>query len=423
MYCLISGLSCLCRVSVERPVAVLTIQPNWTQIFIGETVTLRCVLLGGGDTDWQYEWFHYQNIIQTEPEFRIGPVKTSHNGSYRCRGVKGRKTSNHSDVVQLTVSGKSTTNSLQHVLCLIPVKPKPVLSVSPQWLNPGDSVTLRCQVKETSTDWRFFWYRNVPSDRSYTLEPLSDDGTTEVYYTLSPAGRIHTGGYVCRAGRGDPFYYTDYSEPQFLWSGDLQSTVSLTVNPNRTQHFTRTSVSLSCEEKGNSTGWRLMRYTDRGTESGCVSYMGTIQGSTCNIRNTLIQDSGVYWCESGSGENSNAVNITVNGRCGNVILESPVHPVTEGDTVTLVCKHRTTISNIIKADFYKDGVLIRNETTGEMTIPVVSKSDESFYKCKSNEGESPGSWVTVRGEKTVIITVPLHLDVMKCDQVKVSVCL
>ncbi|XP_019896921.2 Fc receptor-like protein 2 [Esox lucius] len=277
-------------------------------------------------------------------------------------------------------------------------QPKPFLSVSPQWLNPGDSVTLRCRFNKTSIHWRFFWYRNVSSNQSYPFKPLSDDGTTEENYTLSPAGRIHTGEYVCR-GVERRILYTEYSEPQFLWSGvlDLQSAVSLTVNPNRTQHFTRTSVSLSCEEKGNSTGWRLMRYTDRGTESGCVSYNGTIEGSTCNIRNTLIQDSGVYWCESGSGENSNAVNITVTD--GDVILESPVHPVTEGHTVTLVCKHRKNISNIINTDFYKDGVLIRNEITGEMTIPAVSKSDEGFYKCKSNEGESPGSWVTVTGKK------------------------
>uniref|UniRef100_A0A3P8Y647 Ig-like domain-containing protein n=1 Tax=Esox lucius TaxID=8010 RepID=A0A3P8Y647_ESOLU len=175
------------------------------------------------------------------------------------------------------------------------------------------------------------------------------------------------------------------------------SAVSLTVNPNRTQHFIKTSVSLSCEEKGNSTGWRLMRYTEKGMEDLVESKWVTKSGST------QTQDSGVYWCESGSGENSNAVNITVTG--GDVILETPVHPVTEGDTVTLVCKHRINISNIIKADFYKDGVLIRNETTGEMTIPVVSKSDEGFYKCKSNEGESPGSWVTLIGKKMIIITI------------------
>ncbi|XP_055756731.1 uncharacterized protein LOC129835229 [Salvelinus fontinalis] len=137
-----------------------------------------------------------------------------------------------------------------------------------------------------------------------------------------------------------------------------------------------------------------MRYTERGVESGCVSNWGSITGSTCTISYTYTWYSGVFWCESGSGEYSNAVNITVDA--GDVILESPVHPVTEGDSVTLRCKYWTTSSNI-KADFYKDGVLIKNETTGEMTIPAVSKSDEGFYKCKSpDKGESPESWMTVR---------------------------
>ncbi|XP_034144786.1 leukocyte immunoglobulin-like receptor subfamily A member 3 [Esox lucius] len=138
------------RITVtERPVAVLTIQPNWTQIFIGETVTLRCVLLGGGDTDWQYEWFHYQNIIQTEPEYRISPVRTSHNGSYRCRGVKGRKTSNHSDVVQLTVSA-------------LPIA---TLTVDPNIVFPGEKVTLTCSV-ESDRDWtEYEWYKDNKINR------------------------------------------------------------------------------------------------------------------------------------------------------------------------------------------------------------------------------------------------------------------
>ncbi|XP_045556550.1 low affinity immunoglobulin gamma Fc region receptor III-like [Salmo salar] len=310
----------------------------------------------------------------------------SNSSSYTCKGVKGNKRSETSDAVQLTVSDK----------------PQPVLSISPQWLNPGDSVTLSCEVDKTSTGWRFSWYRTVLyraglpslSDKSYSLLPQSDNGTTEDSYTLIPAGPTPTGGYVCRVGRGDPVYNSLYSEPQFLWSGDLQPSVSLRISPNTTQHFRSKSLSLSCEEKGNSTGWRLMRYTERGVESGCVSNWGSITGSTCTIRSTYTGDSGVFWCESGSGEYSNAVNITVDA--GDVILESPVHPMTEGDSVTLTCKYWTTSSNI-KADFYKDGVLIKNETTGEMTIPAVSKSDEGFYKCKSpDKGESPESWMTVR---------------------------
>ncbi|KAK6291898.1 hypothetical protein J4Q44_G00376830 [Coregonus suidteri] len=376
----------------ERPVAVLTLQPNWTQIFRGETVTMRCDIQGG-DTDWQYEWYTngYSVYSNTKSEYRISPVYMSNSGSYTCKGVKGSKFSKTSDAVQLTVS----------------VQPKAVLSIYPQWLNPGDSVSLSCEVDKTSTGWRFSWYRTVPTltEQSYSFEhlPEADNGTTEDSYTLIPAGPNHTGGYVCRAGRGDPFYDTLYSEPQFLWSGDLQPSVSLRISPNATQHFTSKSLSLSCEEKGNSTGWRLMSYRERGVRSWCVSNWGSITGSTCTISYTFTWSSGVFWCESGSGEYSNAVNITVNN--GDVILESPVHPVTEGDSVTLRCKYRTVSSNF-KADFYKDGVLIENETTGEMTIPTVSKSDEGFYKCISGQGESPESWVTVRGSRFIRIFWP-----------------
>ncbi|XP_042184156.1 basement membrane-specific heparan sulfate proteoglycan core protein isoform X2 [Oncorhynchus tshawytscha] len=374
----------------ERPVAVLTLQPNWTQIFIRETVTMRCDIQGGGDSNWNYIWYNNSQLFipfNTKPEYRISPVYRSNSGSYTCEGVKGNKFSKTSDAVQLTVSDQ----------------PQPVLSISPQWLNPGDSVTLSCEVDKTSIAWRFSWYRTVPyraglpslSDKSYSLQPLSDNVTSEDSYTQIPAGPTPTGGYVCRAGRGDPVYDTLYSEPQFLWSGDLQSSVSLTVNPNTTQHFTSKSLSLICELKGNSTGWRLKRHTETAWRSECPSTWRSITESTCTITSLTTWYSGVFWCESGSGENSNAVNITVND--GDVILESPVHPVTEGDSVTLTCTFRHQGTNPkLNTDFYKDGTLIKNETTGEMTIPTVSKSDEGFYKCKSGEGESPESWVTVR---------------------------
>ncbi|KAM9401154.1 Fc receptor-like protein 5 [Salvelinus alpinus] len=370
----------------ERPVAVLTLQPNWTQIFIRETVTMRCDIQGGGDSDWNYRWYKNSQLLipfNTKPEYRISPVYRSNSGSYTCEGVKGSKLSKISDAVQLTVSDQ----------------PKAVLSISPQWLNPGASVMLSCGVKELSTDWRFSWYRTVPTltEQSYSFERLPDRGnlTTEDSYTLIPAGPTPTGGYVCRAGRGDPVYDTLYSEPQFLWSGDLQPSVSLTVNPNRTQHFRSKSLSLSCELKGNSTGWRLKRYTETAWTSECPSTWRSITECTCTITSLNSWYSGVFWCESESGEYSNAVNITVND--GDVILESPVHPVTEGDSVTLSCTFRYQETNPKpKTDFYKDGTLIKNETTGEMTIPTVSKSDEGFYKCKSGQGESPESWVTVR---------------------------
>ncbi|XP_071019937.1 low affinity immunoglobulin gamma Fc region receptor III-A-like [Oncorhynchus clarkii lewisi] len=170
-----------------------------------------------------------------------------------------------------------------------------------------------------------------------------------------------------------------------------QGGASLNVSPDRSQFFEFESVSLSCEVQGNSAGWSVVRNTGRGTFSECNIDWGKPQGSSC-IVSLIPSDSGVYWCESGSGEHSNAVNITVHA--GAVILESPALPVTEGDSVTLRCRYQGTPSDLT-ADFYKDGSLIRTETTGEMTIPAVSKSDEGLYKCTNSEGESPESWMTV----------------------------
>ncbi|XP_029931552.1 uncharacterized protein LOC115376200 [Myripristis murdjan] len=85
---------------------------------------------------------------------------------------------------------------------------------------------------------------------------------------------------------------------------------------------------------------------------------------------------------------------------GSVVLESPVLPVTEGSDVTLRCKTKTTPSNLT-ADFYKNGFLFGNGSTGEMTIHSVSKSDEGFYKCSvSDSGKSPQSWLAVRALHT-----------------------
>ncbi|XP_045567934.1 low affinity immunoglobulin gamma Fc region receptor II [Salmo salar] len=173
--------------------------------------------------------------------------------------------------------------------------------------------------------------------------------------------------------------------------GVLFNPASLSVSPDRSQFFKLESVSLSCEVQGNSTGWRVVRNTERGILSECSTDWGKQQWSSC-IVSLILSDSGVYWCEFGSGEHSNAVNITVHA--GAVILESPALPVTGGDSVTLRCRYQGTRSDLT-AIFYKDGSLIRAETTGEMTIPAVSKSDEGLYKCTNSEGESPESWMTV----------------------------
>uniref|UniRef100_A0A671L4V5 Ig-like domain-containing protein n=1 Tax=Sinocyclocheilus anshuiensis TaxID=1608454 RepID=A0A671L4V5_9TELE len=384
-----NAIICVCTVS---PKAVVTVRPD-ERVFRGETVTLRCDIKWGGDTEWTYRWetegtnYQYTNSVSriSTQELNIRSVDHFHSGKYTCTGQMGTQSSQRSDAVTLTVSGEF------------------VLRVSPQpWLTEGDSVTLICEVTGSSTGWTFSWFR----DDDHLSDSSRGAGGS---YTLSPAALQHTGVYTCRAERGRAAYYTKYSNTQPLWITDIiiqtrmlsilsvsflfsgvSASVSLVVSPSRSQHFSSDSLSLSCEDQSNSAGWTVRRYTDRNTED-----CSKLTGSTCRIVSLNTSDAGVYWCQSESGEKHHPLNITVHD--GDVILLSSVDPVIEGDTLTLHCLHRSTNSSILRADFYKDGSLVQNQTTGEMSITTVSKSHEGLYYCKTERGQSLHSWISVRG--------------------------
>ncbi|XP_035767827.1 low affinity immunoglobulin gamma Fc region receptor III-like [Neolamprologus brichardi] len=191
---------------------------------------------------------------------------------------------------------------------------------------------------------------------------------------------------------------------RLLWPLSLMSLLCcttnqarLTVSPSSSQFFDGDYVTLSCEEDDSSAGWTLRRNTSRDTRAECEEW-GQLTVSSCTTSSIVLLDSGVYWCESREGPISNMVNLTVTG--GSVILQSPVLPVMEGDDVTLLCQTKTTPSNL-PAAFYKDGSLISNGSSVNMTIQHVSRSDEGLYKCDiSGHGESPSSWITVTGSST-----------------------
>ncbi|XP_038150099.1 Fc receptor-like protein 5 [Cyprinodon tularosa] len=241
-------------------------------------------------------FYHNNKLIHNDSreELKISAVLKSDEGFYKCEHL-----------------GKESPQSWMAVRD----KPQPVLSVSASWLSPGASVTLSCGgLEHPSAGWRFFWYKVVPakSSSSYSLELLTGrtNWTEQNSYLLN--GQNHTAGYVCRAGRGEPVFYTNYSVPKFVWSADSHPAASLSVTPDRVQHFINPSVTLSCS--GNNTEWRLRRFTETGGLSDIhCSNWGTMTGSSCSI-NTDWSHSGVYWCESGSGDFSNAVNITVQDR-------------------------------------------------------------------------------------------------------------
>uniref|UniRef100_A0A3Q3CXZ9 Ig-like domain-containing protein n=1 Tax=Haplochromis burtoni TaxID=8153 RepID=A0A3Q3CXZ9_HAPBU len=89
---------------------VVTLHPNWSEIYRGETITVRCEI-HGGDTEWDYEW--EANSIRKPPnqnEYRIISASSSNSGNYRCKGrmkSSQNKTTEWSDSVTLTVFDSS----------------------------------------------------------------------------------------------------------------------------------------------------------------------------------------------------------------------------------------------------------------------------------------------------------------------------
>ncbi|XP_062301377.1 low affinity immunoglobulin gamma Fc region receptor III-like [Scomber scombrus] len=162
------------------------------------------------------------------------------------------------------------------------------------------------------------------------------------------------------------------------------------IVPDRLQFFLYEKVSVHCDENDGFTEWRLKMNLNKihPANSGCH-----LSAPSCTMYPILQSHSGEYWCEDEEGGKSHAVNISVTA--GSVILESPAHPVLEGEDVTLYCKNKRTQSKHI-ADFYKDGSSLGTRYTGNLSIQNVSKSDEGLYKCSiSGAGESPESWLKI----------------------------
>ncbi|KAF5898056.1 Fc receptor-like protein 5 isoform X11, partial [Clarias magur] len=316
-----------------NPKAEVFIKPS-DHVFTCERVTLRCDIHGGADTEWTYSWYRDNASLHkggdrfsagsTQQEVTISCVLKSDSGNYTCSGQRhDSQRSEVSDAVTLTVSET----------------PQVVLSVSPQsWMTEGDSVTLNCEVTDFSINWTFSWYRDVPySDNNgqvrYRAVPLSDSSSgSGGNCTLSPAALKHTGVYICRGEKKDRALKTFYSDLQPLWITGESPSVSLIINPKRTQHFTDDSLLLSCADQSKSNRWIVRQYTQQ------WGFWSPFTGSTSNISSLSTFYTGVYWCESESGENSNPVNITVHDRPRPVLSVSPQSWLTEGDSVTLSCK-------------------------------------------------------------------------------------
>ncbi|KAM9501626.1 B-cell receptor CD22-like [Clarias gariepinus] len=194
-----------------KPKLTVRVNPQ-SSIYTGDTVTLTCELQES--TGWEFLWYKYNQPLQRlsiEPvNTNTLPVTVNNTGEtvYKCRARRG-KAWTHTE---------SYTEYSDEVTITARERPEAVLSVSPQsWLTEGDSVTLNCEVTNSSTTWTFSWYNVVPHRDDLIKLKNYDGRRSGGSYTLSPAALKHTGVYVCRGERGEPALHTQYSNLQTLW--------------------------------------------------------------------------------------------------------------------------------------------------------------------------------------------------------------
>uniref|UniRef100_A0A672Y758 Ig-like domain-containing protein n=1 Tax=Sphaeramia orbicularis TaxID=375764 RepID=A0A672Y758_9TELE len=198
-----------------------------------------------------------------------------------------------------------------------------------------------------------------------------------------------------------------------IWRNlSVQRRVVLTLDPNWSDTFYREAFTLRCEiQEGGNTGW-----TYEWTKN-TINIPTTT--SEYRISNATTAHRGSYRCR-GRTDSSDTTQWIGKIQHTLVIIKlqstlSPVHPVTEGQPLTLSCRLWTD-GILSDVSFYKNGKLIQNGTSGQLNISAVSKSDEGFYQCERTQvkslrpqvWKSSESWASVKCKFNLIFFLSFY---------------
>ncbi|XP_059396161.1 hemicentin-1 [Carassius carassius] len=377
MLLLISNISPGC--TQDRPKPLLTVQPEPSQILIGDTVTLRCDIQGEG---WTYTWqCGGSEQASIEKDFNITAVSTQ---KCRCCGKRQSDTSEWSEEVTLTVLYK------------------PKVSVKPQSsVFTGDTVTLSCNVGQ-STGRTVFWFKD--------FKRIKTGDEMEILSNVS----ISDGGqFRCSAQKGK--YFTTQSQRVVLTVSERPKP-ALRVEPD-VHVFRGQTVNLTCDiQETDVSSWSYIWSKDD-------SEIDVSQSQEYRISSVNESHTGRYSCtgretgRSRSSHTSNTVTLTVSDKTK--ICVKPQSSVFTGDTVTLSCDvGQSTRRTIV---WYKD--FMRIETGDETkTLRNVRVSDGGQYACAVGKETRQGHKVmlTVRERPKPALRVEPDVHVIRGQTVNLT---
>ncbi|XP_033182440.1 uncharacterized protein LOC113157402 [Anabas testudineus] len=353
------------EVTINKTVSIrptVTLDPNWSLIYTGETITVRCWIQNHERTQWTYEWRPTNlNTYPTQSEYRIYRAAESHSGDYSCRGRGDYLLTEWSKVIKLTVSQ---------------TKPEAKLNADKKVIPVGGSVTLSCSVNQSS-GWKYYWYRG---DESSELLIRHDD----VFKSNGQISVSQEGQYWCRGGRGEPVYYSQYSQ-----SVTIEKTVSirptLTLDPNWSLIYTGETITVRCWIQNHErTQWTYeWRPTNLNTYPTQSEY---------RIYRAAESHSGDYSCRGRRDylltEWSRVIKLTVSQTKPEAELNADIKVIPVGGSVTLSCT--VNPSSGWKYYWYRHNKSSEPLTPQEAVFNSsgqISVSQEGQYWCRGGRGE------------------------------------
>uniref|UniRef100_A0A674C8J4 Ig-like domain-containing protein n=1 Tax=Salmo trutta TaxID=8032 RepID=A0A674C8J4_SALTR len=430
--------------------AVLTIHPKSSQIFIGESVTLRCIIQRGEVTDWKYTWRKDDvDSISRKHEYEISEVKISDNGVYRCLGkhIDNGMYSKWSDAVRLTVTALPTAS----------VK----MVTNQETLYSGDTVKLRCDISNYR-DWTYHWLINKErlssqtsktttislSDQAgqyqcqgtRTIRPQNSYLSSSLHISVtalptasvkaSPRGPLYSGETVtlqCDISDNRDWTYRWHRDNQLLPNPTSKTTTislpdqagqyqcegtrtrqpkktylsssltiivaslpnaTLTITPNPA--YTGETVTLTCSV-GSDSGWCYTWYKDNTKKVVTLSGRRTTAGGTFTISRAAESDQGLYWCQ---GEiQSRSISSIISDPVTITVKALPTASVKASPRGPLYSGETVTLQCDISDNrdwtyrWHRDNQLLPNPTSKTTTISLPDQAGQ--YQCEGTRTTQP----------------------------------
>ncbi|XP_063054246.1 uncharacterized protein LOC134448504 isoform X2 [Engraulis encrasicolus] len=294
---------CLSRVFAEVSSTVLLSAYPANNLIVGETLTITCTVVtdGGSSPVLTYEVWRGNSTVSTTPPTQatsqtlsLGVVSTEHSGTYKCVVTLPPSQQWESAGSQITVQDQ-----------------KPTLSVSPAGgqAYTEDTVLLPCGLQSNQSQnqnherWKYYWYRG--SQSAYPLEQIWDGGGGEAVLRLWRSRASDTGQYWCRAGRGQPTFYTEFSDPVYVNITDFFRSVTLSVSPGvnfRANHPLRITclAQVSQRHAPASASRRAQKVTYTFYKNG-QPYLSDTPHYVVTAERAVRGHAGRYACSAASG--------------------------------------------------------------------------------------------------------------------------